>query len=90
MGETALTLSEIARFQGAMSRPDPFKLRSPFFRSPKRRGLVVGACIGWSLIELVLGNSVWFALFFALGCYLGYEFFVMFDPADYEEKDDER
>ena len=57
---------------------------------PETRGLVVGACIGWSLIELVLGNSVWFALFFALGCYLGYEFFVMFDPADYEEKDDER
>ena len=68
-----------------MSRPDPFKLRSPFFRSPMRRGLVVGACFGWSAFELFLGNSIWFVVFFALGGYLGYEFFLAFDPKDYEE-----
>ena len=68
-----------------MSRPDPFKLRSPFFLSPIRRGVTVGACLLWGTIELILGNPFWFALFFAIGGYLGYEFFVMFDPSDYED-----
>ena len=66
-------------------RPDPFKLRTPFFRSPLRRGLVTGACLGWSLLELYLGNGLWFAVFAVLGLYLAREFFIVFDPKDYED-----
>ena len=66
-------------------RRDPFKLRTPFFRSPIRRGVVTGACLGWSLVELYFGNGLWFGLFAVIGLYLAREFFILFDPKDYED-----
>jgi hypothetical protein len=41
-------------------------------------------------VELSLGNPIWFVVFGAIGGYLGYQFFVVFDPKDYEApKDDD-
>ncbi|MCV6592251.1 MAG: hypothetical protein OIF48_04815 [Silicimonas sp.] len=64
---------------------DPFKLRIPFFRPRWRRVAVTGACLGWAGLELALGNPVWCVIFGAIGLYLAYEFFVIFDPEDYED-----
>ena len=69
---------------------DPFKLRNPFFLPAHRRALVTGVCLGWSLLELSWGNPFWFVVFFALGLYLIYVFFLTFDPADYNDPKDER
>ncbi len=66
-------------------RRDPFNLRTPFFRSPVRRGLITGVCLAWSLFELYLGNALWFGVFAAIGIYLAREFFILFDPKDYED-----
>jgi hypothetical protein len=69
---------------------DPFNIRSPFFRPVGRRAFVTGACIAWACVELSLGNPIWFVVFGAIGGYLGYQFFVVFDPKDYEApKDDD-
>ncbi len=68
---------------------DPFKIRSPFFIPFARRAFVTGACIAWAFVELYLGNSIWFVVFAALGGYLGYQFFVIFDPKNYEATNDE-
>lgn len=68
---------------------DPFKVRSPFFLPVGRRAFVTGACLLWACLELFLGNPIWFAVFAALGGYLGYQFFVIFDPADYKASDEE-
>lgn len=66
-------------------KKDPLKARHPFFRPTYRRVLTVGACLGWGAVELYLGNPVWAGLFGALGAYLVYQFFVVFDPKDYDD-----
>ena len=70
---------------------DPFKVRHPFFLPKVRRLVTVLLCFGWGVAELILGNPIWFAVFIAIGGYLTYHFFVVFDPKDYraEDSDDE-
>ena len=71
-----------------MSR-DPLKVRHPFFRPKSRRLFTVAACVIWGGIELVMGNTIWFAVFALIAAYLVYQFFVVFDPKDYAPTDPE-
>lgn len=63
-------------------------LRVPFFRPLLPRLIVTGVTLGWTAFELVNGNLFWAVLFGAAGAWLVWEFFVVFDPANYEEKDE--
>jgi hypothetical protein len=61
-------------------------IRHPFFRPVWRRVVTVAFALGWALVELWAGNVVWAMLFGAMGAYAAWEFFVIYDPANYEEK----
>ncbi|WP_439124291.1 hypothetical protein [Marivita sp.] len=63
-------------------------LRVPFFRPLLRRALTTGITLAWALFELSLGNPGWALLFGAVGAYCAYEFFVVFDPENYQDKND--
>jgi hypothetical protein len=65
-----------------------FKLRVPFFLPLKTRAWTTGITLAWALFELAMGNPGWALLFGATGAYLAYEFFVVFDPENYKDKDD--
>ena len=67
---------------------DILKLRSPFFLPMSRRVFTVAACLGWGGLEYAWGNSGWSAFFVALGLYLAYEFFLIFDEKNYQENND--
>ncbi len=62
-------------------------IRHPFFLPAWRRWATVAACLGWAMLELYLGNDIWAAIFAGLGAYCAVEFFLLFDPANYEDKD---
>lgn len=63
-------------------------IRHPFFRPSWRRHLTVALTLGWALMELlVFGQPVWALAFAAIGFYCCYEFYVVFDPANYEDHD---
>ena len=67
-----------------------FDVRHPFFRPLWRRAVVTGFCLGWALFELSNDSMFWAILFGASGVHLFIQFFVKFEPADYEpakEKD---
>ncbi|MDE0697298.1 MAG: hypothetical protein OXH76_15865 [Boseongicola sp.] len=64
---------------------DPLGLHSPVFRPLWRRVAIFGICFCWSLLELYWNSPFWFILFFALAIYLAYEFFLKFDPENYQE-----
>lgn len=66
---------------------DRLGIRHPFFRPLWRRGLTVALCLGWALVELSWGNWGWAVLFGGIGAVAGYEFFIAFDPGNYEETD---
>ena len=64
-------------------------LRHPFFRSKGRRIALVAFLAGWTAVELLFGNQGW-AIGTGLICiYAVFQFFVLFDPADYAPKEDE-
>ncbi|WP_413719670.1 hypothetical protein [Silicimonas sp. MF1-12-2] len=64
-----------------------FEVRHPIFRPLWRRVVVTAFCIGWALFELSNGAMIWAAIFGACGVHLFLQFFVKFDPADYEPED---
>lgn len=68
---------------------DFFNVRHPFFLPVWRRVAVVAATALWTLVELGAGNPGWAMLFGAAAAWCGYQFFVVFDPADYKEKTDD-
>lgn len=62
-------------------------LRHPFFRARWRRMFVCAWTGLWALGEFAFGNYGW-ALFVGLiAAFCTYEFFIVFDAANYEEKD---
>ena len=65
-----------------------FDLRHPFFRPAWRRALTTALAGGWALFELATGSVFWAILFGAAAAWCVYEFHVVFDPANYEERDD--
>lgn len=64
-----------------------FDVRHPFFRPLWRRIMVTAFCFLWAMIELRSGGPFWAMLFGGCGLYIGYHFFVAFDPTDYERKE---
>ena len=65
-----------------------FEVRHPFFRPFWRRALFTGIILGWTVFEFTSNSKVWALIFFAAGVYLVMQWFVFFDPAEYEEKKD--
>lgn len=66
-----------------------FDLRQPFFLPLWRRVLTVGLLAGWALVEMFSGSPGWAIMFGAVAAYCAYEFFVIFDPANYRESDND-
>jgi hypothetical protein len=65
-----------------------FDVRHPVFRPLWARVAVVALILVWTGFEFTRGATLWGLFFGAAGLYLGYRFFVVFDPKDYERKDD--
>lgn len=63
-------------------------VKHPYFRPLWVRLLITGLTLAWAFLELFMGHTIWFALFFLCGAYLVREFFLRFDPADYEKSPD--
>lgn len=61
--------------------------RHPFFAPVWRRVITVALTGGWAVLETAWGNSAWAFGFGALAAYCFYEFFVIFDPKNYEDPD---
>ena len=66
-----------------------FDVSHPFFRPAWRRALVTGACFAWAGFEWLNGAPLWAALFAGCGAFLFVQFFLRFDPADYEPDEKE-
>lgn len=64
----------------------PFDVRHPLFRPLWRRVVFVAAILSWTVYEAANANYVWAAVFGAAGLYLLWAFFLVFDPADYEDE----
>lgn len=62
-----------------------FEVRHPFFRPLWRRVVATGLCLGWAVFEWFNDAQIWALLFGTAGVYLALQFFVHFDPADYED-----
>jgi hypothetical protein len=63
-----------------------FDIRHPFFRPVWRRVATVALALGWAVVEIAGGNVFWAILFGSIGLYAAWEFFVIYDPANYEER----
>lgn len=51
--------------------------------------MVTTAFVGcWTLFELWTGSVFWAMLFGAVSVYCIYEFYIAFDPANYEDRDE--
>jgi len=55
-------------------------VQSPVFRPLWLRVVIVGVCALWTLVEFSNDSGFWVLLFGAATVYLGYQFFVVFDP----------
>ena len=62
-------------------------IRHPFFRAPLRRHLTVLFLLLWACVELYLGATWWAVGVGALAAFCVYEFYITFDPKNYEAKD---
>lgn len=66
-----------------------FDLRHPFFLPLWRRIITVVFTGGWALVELSGSNPGWAILFAAITAFAAYEFFIVFDPENYKEPDND-
>ena len=57
-----------------------FDVQSPVFRPLWIRIVVFGLTAIWTLVEIMLGNLVWAAIFGAAAAWLGHQFFIAFNP----------
>lgn len=71
-----------------MNMKDAFEVRHPIFRPWWRRVVITGSILGWAGVEFYNGANLWGFMFGAAGVYLFMQFFVKFDPADYEKRKD--
>ncbi|KQI67452.1 hypothetical protein AN189_15000 [Loktanella sp. 3ANDIMAR09] len=71
-----------------MPLSDLINVRAPFFAPRSRRLVVCVVLWGWALFELLLGTPLWTMIACAAAGWCTYEFFVVFDPDNYREKDD--
>ena len=63
-----------------MSLRKAFDVQSPVFKPVWLRVALVAFCFCWTLLEISRGAYGWAAIFGAAAAYLGYQFFVVFDP----------
>lgn len=63
------------------------KLRHPFFMPIWPRAATTLVAVSWAVFELATGSVFWSILFGAVAAWCFYEFFIVFDPADYEGPD---
>jgi hypothetical protein len=62
-------------------------VRHPWFRPLWARLVVAGLVLGWTAFEFLRGAPFWGLLFGAAGAWLVHQWFIVFDPRDYEPKD---
>ena len=62
-------------------------LRHPFFLPALRRHLTVAFLALWTLFEGLVGGPGWALGIGALTLFCVYEFYIVFEPANYEAKD---
>lgn len=67
---------------------DFFDVQKPFYKPLWLRVSLTAVCLIWGLFELLGGQPFWALLFGVLGVYLGYQFFVVFDPKEDEDPQD--
>ena len=63
-----------------------FEVRHPFFRPFYRRFIATAVILGWAVFEWVNGAQIWALVFGTCGIYLFLQFFIHFDPKEYEER----
>lgn len=68
-----------------MARGGPFEVRHPLLKPLWRRIALVGACAFISILDFLGGRLIWGVIFGAIGLYLAYQFFIAFDPTEYED-----
>lgn len=61
-------------------------LRHPFFRQRWRRVATTIVLAGWSGFEFYMDNGVWAMIFVAITLVCFYEFFIVYDPKNYQDK----
>ena len=66
-----------------------FDFNHPFFDPLWVRVAVVGVCIGWGLFEFSTGALMWGGLFFGLGGWAGFSFFVVNPDRGGDRQDDQ-
>ena len=66
-----------------------FEVRHPFFRPFYRRFIATSVILGWAIFEWVNGAQVWALVFGTCGFYLFLQFFIHFDPKEYEKRHEE-
>lgn len=64
-----------------------FELRHPFFLPQWRRIATVLFLCAWTAFEIASGSIFWTIVFGAITALCIYEFFVVFDPANFQPKD---
>jgi hypothetical protein len=65
-----------------------FDLRHPFFLPLWRRIALTAFCAGWAALELAGGSGFWAVIVGALAAFCVYEFFIVFDAANYAPRKD--
>jgi len=62
-------------------------VRHPWFRPLWTRVLICALVWVWTVTEFARGAPFWGILFGAAGAWLVYQYFIVFDPKDYERKE---
>jgi len=70
-------------------KPGAFAVNHPIFRPLWTRVAATAVCLFFAIFDTAGGRAFWAVLFWIITAYLIYQFFVVFDPADYEPKDDD-
>ena len=61
------------------NRKSFWDLRSPWLQPLWRRRLIVAACAGWTVVEILLGSVFWTMIFGAAAIFLFVKLLVKFD-----------
>lgn len=64
-----------------------WNVKTPFMKPVIRRGIACGLTLTWGVVELFAGNKMFGVLFLGAGAYLVHQYFIVYDPADYEIAD---
>lgn len=59
-----------------------FDTNHPFFVPLWRRVATVAFCAAWAVLEWLYGETVWMAVSLVLAVWLGWAFFVAFEPRE--------